>query len=358
MPDDPIVQMASDPDFGKLPLTEQRKALAAHDASFGQLGDADVTKFVKAHQGAAISTVPELPNIRAGTLPNPMQESGGNLSHALTAPKMGLESGLPSPAQVPENVGPMQTGAVLGSAVTNPLATAGTLAGSYLSGKGNRLIAKKLGVGEKGQDIAEGVGKVAGGIVAGSAGSMADAPLMKWLTSSKTLGAKLLQSASAKAGNAPVELSPRTNELVAKIVDESKLGGQPVKVITDLLDRLGPSTRLPAEAPPNPLTYNEARSLQSNASSLTPNENMSLKPKTKFLVSQFADSFGQDVQKAADQAGIGMEHGLGMKEFATASARNRALANAGQAAKPLVKAALGGGVGTLAGYGVYQAMKK
>ena len=33
MADDPIVQMASDPDFGKLPLDEQRKALAAHVGS-------------------------------------------------------------------------------------------------------------------------------------------------------------------------------------------------------------------------------------------------------------------------------------------------------------------------------------
>jgi hypothetical protein len=51
MPDDQITQMASDPDFGKMPLSEQRKALAAHDPGFGQMGDDDITKFVSAHQG-------------------------------------------------------------------------------------------------------------------------------------------------------------------------------------------------------------------------------------------------------------------------------------------------------------------
>jgi hypothetical protein len=50
MPDDPIVQMAADPDFAKMPLDEQRKALTAHDPDFGQMGDDDISGFVSAHQ--------------------------------------------------------------------------------------------------------------------------------------------------------------------------------------------------------------------------------------------------------------------------------------------------------------------
>lgn len=49
--DNPIFQMVQDPDFGKLPVAEQRKALTAHDPTFGQVGDDDLNKFVQAHQG-------------------------------------------------------------------------------------------------------------------------------------------------------------------------------------------------------------------------------------------------------------------------------------------------------------------
>src|SRR6266550_5233571 len=50
MPDDPIIQMAGDADFPKLAVAEQRKALAAHDPTFGKMGDADISSFVSAHQ--------------------------------------------------------------------------------------------------------------------------------------------------------------------------------------------------------------------------------------------------------------------------------------------------------------------
>ena len=50
MADDQVTQMASDPDFGKMPLSEQRKALSAHDSGFGQMADGEITNFVAAHQ--------------------------------------------------------------------------------------------------------------------------------------------------------------------------------------------------------------------------------------------------------------------------------------------------------------------
>lgn len=269
-------------------------------------------------------------------------QSTGYLQHALTAPKMGLESGLPSPAQVPENVGPMQAGAIAGGALTNPLATAGSLGTSYLAGKGNRLLAKKLGFGEKGQNIAEGTGNFAGGIVGGSVGSAVDSPMLKWLTSSRSTGVQLLEQAAQKAGNAPVELSPETNKIVDQITEQGKLGGKVPKVISDLLERVGPSTKTAADAQPGPLTYSEARILQGNASELSAEEQMQLKGRLKYLIPQFAKSFANDVQAAADQAGIGTEHALGMKEYAQASARNRVLTKAANLA------AKGAGVGATA----------
>ncbi len=151
-------------------------------------------------------------------------------------------------------------------------------------------------------------------------------PLVKWLTSSKSVGAKALQAASAKAGNAPVELSYETNKLVDDIVTNEKLGGQPVKGVTDLLKRLGPAPGQAAEAVPGPLSYDEARILQSNIG----NEIASgtLKGRTKSLATGLVKSFARDVQAGADAAGAGPEHAIGMKEYAAASSRNRVMTKA------------------------------
>jgi len=164
------------------------------------------------------------------------------------------------------------------------------------------------------------------------AGKYAISPFLKWLTASKSVGARALQAASEKAGSAPVELSPATNELVDKIVQQGKSGGTIPKVVTDLLDRVGPSTRQAAEAVPGPLTYDEARLFQGNLSTLSAAEQQTLKGTQKGLIKQLAGSFSQDVQNAADAAGAGPEHAIGMKEYATASARNRTLVKAGKGA--------------------------
>lgn len=180
---------------------------------------------------------------------------------------------------------------------------------------GTEEIAKQAAI----MGAAEGVGKYA------------VSPFLKWLTASKSVGAQALQAASAKAGSAPVELSPQTNELVDKLVENSKLGGKPIKVISDLLERVGPSTKQAAEAAPNPLTYNEARILQGNISSLSAEEQVGLKGIQKGLMRQLANSFSEDVQTAANRAGVGTEHAAGMKEYATAAARNRVLVKVGKA---------------------------
>lgn len=174
--------------------------------------------------------------------------------------------------------------------------------------------------------------RTGGSLALGQTGGEALSPFLKWLASSKSVGSKLLEQASAKAGNAPVEISAKTNEIVDKLATQSKLGGNLPKVITDFLDRVGPSTRHAADAEPGALTYDEARVLQSNASALSVSERLNLNGQLKYLVPQFAKSFGQDVQRAADQAGIGAEHAEGVREFAVASARNRALKNIGKAA--------------------------
>lgn len=50
MADDPIIQMASDPGFAKVPVGVQRQALAAHDPLFNKAPDDVITQFISAHQ--------------------------------------------------------------------------------------------------------------------------------------------------------------------------------------------------------------------------------------------------------------------------------------------------------------------
>lgn len=246
--------------------------------------------------------------------------------------------------------GTMATGGILPAIKNLPIASklisalgragatgAGAGAGALAGGATPPEAAVTAAGGAIGQPVAEGI-------------TAAASPIIKWMGASKTLGAKLLQQASSKAGQAPVEMSAKTNEIVDEIVKQGKLGGTVPKVITDLLDRVGPSTRQAADAAPGPLTYDEARILQSNASSMSAQEQMTLKGRLKYLIPQFAKSFGEDVQTAADQAGVGVEHATGMKEFANASARDRTLKRVG--------AATATGAGVYGAYRELQSLKK
>ena len=68
--------------------------------------------------------LPQQPKNTLGAVipPGAADMQGSGIATAISAPKMGLESGLPSPAQVPENVGPMQTGAAIGGIAGAPIA--------------------------------------------------------------------------------------------------------------------------------------------------------------------------------------------------------------------------------------------
>lgn len=263
--------------------------------------------------------------IGQGMKPSPL---GG--AHPTTQQEQQIDALMP---QMPQRVKDIRSAALaMGGAGIGSEAAAG-------AAQGLPAFIKTM-AGASGAGAGAGLGALAGGTrpmeaLATAAGTTATSavasPFLKWLSSSKSVGAKALQAASQKAGNVPVELSPKTNELVEEIVREGKSGGTVPKVITDLLDRVGPSARQAAEANPGPLTYNEARSFQSNASQLSAAEQMSLKGRMKSLIPEFAKSFGRDVQTAADVGGAGPEHAIGMREYAAASSRNRALTKAGKA---------------------------
>lgn len=294
-----------------------------------------------------------------------MITGGKNLMGASGYPE--LANAKPGGASLSKVGQPPQEASVEGTLGALP-AVGGTVGGAFggipgaaLGGgageAANQLIRRAAGdvpvTSTPGTDIAK-QGAIMG--AAEGVGKYAIAPLVKWMLASKTVGAKLLQQASAKAGNAPVQLSPETDAIVEKIVQEGKSGGTIPKVISDLLDRVGPSTRQAAEAVPGPLTYGEARLFQSNASQLSTAEQMTLKGRMKSLMPQFAKSFADDVQAAANQAGVGTEHATGMKEYATAAARDRALTRMGKVAVPIAKGALAG-LGGGAAYEAYRTMK-
>lgn len=171
-------------------------------------------------------------------------------------------------------------------------------------------------------------------------------PLGKYISASKSAGAQMLQAAADKAGSAPIQLSGESDAILDKIVKQSKLGGTVPKAISDLLDRVGQFSN-----PETPLTYEDARTLQSNISALSANEKMALKGELRYLLPKFAQSFEQDVQAGADAAGVGQLHRVGMMQYAAASTKGKVLDTAKDIATSKGAAAVGGGVG-------YELLKK
>lgn len=140
--------MAADPDFGKMPLSEQRKALTAHDPSFGQMGDEDISSFVSAHQatseqrkpgyglaGGTTATMQAAP--KRFTLPW-FKQQGINFADAATGalPAAGATVGGTLGGAAGSSVGPVGTagGAVSGAGI-------GGMAGEA----GKQLIRRLLG---------------------------------------------------------------------------------------------------------------------------------------------------------------------------------------------------------------------
>jgi hypothetical protein len=376
-----VAGMVNDQDFQGLSLSDKRAALGkvTGDASFDKLSDADttqfLTRFAKPAQSPEQAAIAGLPNAAAQSKQQVMSNAPGltrgtgRYSTGIdaardrnTAQTTSMVAGLTGTPDV-SNVTPNQAatginaGLLAAGGMTAPAATALGAVGAAAGGPALKSVATNLGASPGAAEMWGTTGNIIGGLAGGEAGARlaGKLPLMDWVTASKTAGAHALQEASNKAGSAPVELSGKTNEIVDKIVQQSKLGGPPFKPVSDLLDRVGPSTRQAADANPGPLTYDEARILQSNISRLSAAEQMTLKGQMKSLVPQLAKSLGQDVQDAADKAGVGQEHSFGMQQYATAAARNRALV---KGAKIAGVGAATGGIGLVAEQALKKAVSK
>jgi hypothetical protein len=271
-------------------------------------------------------------------------------------PLRSMQPGLPSAFQDPHTaaVGAAMSAvpALVTSAATVGIpATVGGLAGSALGSAGSGYLAKQLGAGPRGQALAQFGGGMVGGLAGGAgAGKLAGLPESMMKT-----GGAFFEQAIAKAGKAPVELSPRTDAAIDDLVTASKQGGTLPKVVSDLLERLGPSTKQAAEAEPGPLTYKEARGFQKNITGLSVQEKLSMNKDLQHLVPELANSFSQDVQAAADKAGIGDLHRSGMENYALGGKLQSMRQAAGEKyVNPAIKGAAYGAGGAIGGGAIYE----
>jgi hypothetical protein len=140
MADDPVVQMVRDPDFAKMPVSEQQKALAAHDPDFAKMDAPNISAFVQAHQARAIPS-PFVPGDIQTMKGSPIYNVNRLGSQALPYASMGAAvSGAMARGQTPNFPQQVQQEASqnagyapeIGGAMGMPLGPAGMAAGAGL----------------------------------------------------------------------------------------------------------------------------------------------------------------------------------------------------------------------------------
>lgn len=163
--------MADDQQYVKLP-----------DGTYGSfpsgMKDEEITSAIQKNFPSNPTPMPGDPNAIPKSVPEALKgPNQSNVERVTTGPPLtGLESGLSSPAQVPENAKKMQWGAIAGGMLTNPLTTIGALGGGAVGGGLGRVGAQFAGLGDRGQDIAEGAGNLIGGAIGGGLGKIGQSP--------------------------------------------------------------------------------------------------------------------------------------------------------------------------------------
>lgn len=125
----------------------------------------------------------------------------------------------------------------------------------------------------------------------------------------KAKAGKLFSEAMDKAANAPVNLSPETVDPLQRTQQLAMAGGKPFGTADKLFQRIQTI---------NPLSYQEARDFSQNMS-LSPEEKMGLKGSMRYQVPRLSRAFNNDVQTAADNAGVGDVHRQAMQTYRRAS---------------------------------------
>jgi hypothetical protein len=155
--------------------------------------------------------------------------------------------------------------------------------------------------------LGQGVGNVAAGEVGGAAAVKAGRAIGDIaIPSTEHAGAALSQVRSA-AGDIPIDMT-KPGATALELYTQSQRGATLPKVVRDFVNR---ATKPDSE----PITYAEAKDFQSNVSSLSADERMSLKPNTKRLVGQLNADLKDSLEGAADVVGKGDQFSDAMAEY-------------------------------------------
>lgn len=139
-----------------------------------------------------------------------------------------------------------------------------------------------------------------------AAGTYGASRALNALPSAARAGAAFREVKGA-AGQVPIDMG-KVGDTALELYTQSQRGATLPKAVRDLVNR---ATK--PDAPP--LTYAEAKDFQSNISSLSTNDKMSLKPNTVRLVGQLNGALKDSLADAADTVGKGQKFQDAMKEY-------------------------------------------
>lgn len=164
---------------------------------------------------------------------------------------------------------------------------------------------------------------------------------------SRNWGGKAIQVVEQAAKDANLSVSPDSAGPIAMRIKEVANAGTTLPApVRSLVNRV---TKLAGKGP---ITFQEARDIYSNATQkLSAEDAMSLAPKMKFFLGQFARALNQDITAAATTIGKGPMYQEAMQNYAQAS---KIIGGAQKIGSAAAKAgAVGAGIG-----GVYELSKK
>lgn len=177
-------------------------------------------------------------------------------------------------------------------------------------------VAQSLGVNVQGmeQDAARGnTGGVIGnaltplaayGIIRGGGAALDAMP-------NAARAGEAFQKVSGVVGDQPVDVGNAGN-VALQAQDLANTGTTLPKPLRDFLKRASDPSK-------GPITFDEARQFQSNASRLTKKDSVNASPAMRRQVAIFADELGKATQSVADQGGVGQDFSGAMQEYGLAS---------------------------------------
>ena len=141
----------------------------------------------------------------------------------------------------------------------------------------------------------------------GTTGVIKAAPEVANALPSAQRAGNALQEVKSLAADIPVDTS-KFSDSALELYSQSQRGATLPKAVRDLVNRV-----TKPDSPP--LTYEEAKDFQSNISSLSANDKMSLNAKTVRLVGQLNQDLKSSLSDAADTAGKGEQFQQAMREY-------------------------------------------